>query len=155
MMLAMVFAEIGFGTFINQLLEKTTILDGKSRQHDFIIVADSIGITRELDTDAPNSRAASAETCWCCPIQKDTLKESWWFAPFLYHPVSKNITDFPNAALPSVALHRRCYCWMHGLTRMLSTLLLEFYNVLKQQNGNCAHFQEVMRQINQVWRGHT
>ncbi len=147
----MVFTEIRFDNFLTQLLARSTILGDKCRRHDFIIVADWIGITRELRVEAPNSRGPSAETCWCCNIPKATLKKSWWQEPFRYQPVTKTIIDFPFAALPSVVLHRRRYCWMHGVTRMLSTLTLEFYNILKKQNGDCAQFQLVMEQINPNW----
>jgi hypothetical protein len=145
------FTEMRFNDFLSDLPHLRMEIDEKYLHFDFIVCADWIGITRELGVDAPNAKSPDAETCWCCSITKGVLKTSWWQEPWKYHCMTNSINDFPNAVLWAVPLDKRRYCWMHGVTRMISTALLEFHSLLSTLGGQKNAWKAMIRTVVPEW----
>ncbi len=144
----------GVNNFLAHFDQHHVVLDDCFHAFDFIICADWVGLIYELNGTPPNSAAPTAQPCWCCAITKQVLKLEWWENPFTEHHVRNDIDCFPRASLPSVPLHKRRYCWMHGVTRMLSHLIYLLYFMLPTTGTKQKQFLQVVQKISPKWLPH-
>lgn len=146
-----VLVEMRLADALKQLEHMQVLINDQVICCDYLITGDWISIHRELATDVPNSRDADALTCWGCWVTKAQLKASWWQEPFKYTKPCRTIDDFADTALPTVPLYKRRYCWMHGVTRLLSTTLSHLYECLPRQGGSRSEFKEIVSSVHPDW----
>jgi hypothetical protein len=127
------YTEMGVNSFLQSFPTRIVQLHDRALYADYIYVADWVTHTRELNLETPNAVDSEAETCFGCFITKDVLRHEWLEDLFAVHRMTRTTADCPRSVLPSVEMWRRRYCWLHGVTRALSTTLSNLHSLLDKQ----------------------
>jgi hypothetical protein len=146
------FVEMDMNTFLQSLPTQAVQLHDRVLYCDYIYVADWVTHVRELNLEAPNAADPEAEPCFGCFITKDVLKVEWLKDPFAVHRMTRTTQDCPRSVLPSVEMWRRRYCWLHGVTRMLSATLSNLYHLLPQRSADTRAMVAICQQYQETWQ---
>lgn len=123
--------ECGLDDFLAALEDSRVVLGDEDFPLDYFISVDWISLVMELgDCGRPATADESEIVCAFCGANKKLLRRDWLQDPFKFYTTTLSIADFPSCALPSVPLHKRRYCWMHGITNMLVNCLRKAYFLL-------------------------
>ena len=102
--------------------------------------------------EAPNSIDPEVETCFGCFITKDVLRKEWLKDPFVVQRMTRTTANCTRSVLPLVEMWRRRYCWLHGVTRTLSTTLSNLHSLLPQQSTAASNMVAICQQYQDTWQ---
>jgi hypothetical protein len=138
--------------FIGDFENTTVMVNGEEIEQDLILNSDWIAMCCELDCTLPNTANLWKEVCWKCGSNKQVLRHSWLNAPFKWYDETLSILDFPNAALAVVPLSSRRYCWMHGISNLLSNCLTNCHNLLAVRSSSRHLFHHTLASVVRNWK---
>jgi hypothetical protein len=137
-----------FGDFENMIVS----LNGEEIQQQLILNSDWMAMCCELDCTLPNTANLWKGVCWKCGSDKQILRHSWLEHPFKWYDELLTIHDFPNAALSVVPLSSRRYCWMHGISNLLSNCLTNCHALLPAKSSSRHQFHQTLFMILHNWK---
>jgi hypothetical protein len=117
----------------------------------FDVTFDWMTLVAELGVALPGTRDKHAQICPLCSVTKAYLKANHLNNPLQHYGTVKTLADFPNAVMKSVPLTQRCYCWMHGVTRLLSNHLVGIFNMMRPHARRRGNFTRAMQTIKKSW----
>ena len=138
---------------LNQLvyLIKDTNLKIEDKPIEFFACADWPALIYELGGTQANTRFLDDETCFMCNLKKDEIRYKYIDDTTHIFPISKHLTQFPKSTLYSLPLRKRRYCWMHGITCILSNTCKLLYQLFPDYSRMKSQFIEVMEEVSYGW----
>lgn len=113
--------------------------------------ADWQALICELDGVRPNTKFMEDEICIMCHLSKESIKYKYLLNPTEFFSITKSIRDFPKALLSSLPLDKRRYCWMHGISCILSNTCKLLYESLPLWSRKKSIFQSTMKTVFKGW----
>lgn len=122
--------ESGLQDFLLNFHEQTFTYRGEEVYPNLFLCADWIGLVNELGAPLPNTSNLFDQVCWRCGVNKQLLRTDWLDDPFHWHDDLLSTSDFPNAVFDEIPLSMRRYCWMHGISNLISNCIIGLHNLL-------------------------
>ncbi len=137
---------------INELL---SLITPSSRLFEkpvtFFSCADWPALIYELGGIHANTRFMDHEVCPMCDLTKEEVRFKYLENPIQLFSISKSLNDYPEAMLHSLPLRGRRYCWMHGVSCILSNTLKLLFSTYSPYNRSKSRFLELMKSVYSGW----
>lgn len=145
--------ECQLDAFLTDFENKLVIDEqGDDVYQDVIACADWMGLCCDLNCAAPNTQSLYDMVCFKCGAAKQLLRTDYLEDPFKWHDEILTLADFPNSAITSLPLSARRYCFMHGISNLLSNMIKNMYHLLPLRSQAHNNFEGMMQTVSKHWQ---
>ena len=137
--------------FFTDFDSRTILHQGEEIYQSLMLCSDWMAMCCELDCTLPNTPLLYKVVCFKCAATKELLRTTWLDDPFQWHDELLTIFDFPNAAFSTIPLSVRRYCWMHGVSNLISNSLINLHDLLPARSAQCSQFHHLISTICKHW----